>query len=312
MHLRSAELAIDGGAEAPSPGALRNRETVPAFLKRAALATAFDLKPPRHRAAPRLTYRLVRHLFSGAPARRVLPDPDAALPGREGVAGFCDDMSVATLRGAYARGLYPCTHFGPVRWNAPPLRAVLDIGELKLRNELRRKLKKRPFRITFDREPRRVMLACAAPRAGQWPLTWITPDVVEAYLALFDAGHMHSVEAFDASGELVGGLFGTVVGRCFVVESLFHTSDNSSKYALAVLVGHLQAWGFTHIDNKLQNSHCAALGFREIPRAVYVGLLDEPTPVARAGVRWAVDPGLDLARWNPAAGPPPRLGATPD
>ncbi|MBL8566033.1 MAG: leucyl/phenylalanyl-tRNA--protein transferase [Hyphomicrobiaceae bacterium] len=311
MQLRSAELAIEGGAKASSPGALRNRESLPAVLKRAALSTAFDLKPPRHRAAPRLAYLLVRHLLSGAPARHVLPDPCAALPGREGVAGFCDDMSVATLLRAYARGLYPCTHFGPVRWNAPPLRAVLEISELKLRDELRRKLKKRPFRITFDRDPRRVMLACAAPRAGQWPLTWITPDVVEAYLALFDVGHMHSVEAYDAAGELVGGLFGTVAGRCFVVESLFHTRDNSSKYALAVLVGHLQAWGFTHVDNKLQNSHCAALGFREIPRATYVALLDQPTPASHAGVRWAVDPALDLARWTPAAGPPPRRAAEP-
>lgn len=283
------------------------REGWAAWAKRAALAIAFDVKPPRHRAAPRLVARLLRHALAGAEARRVLPSPDDALPGREGVAGYCDDLSVASLRRAYAQGLYPCTHLGPMRWNAPPLRAVLDIREFRLRDELRRKLKKRAFRVTFDMEPRAVMLACAAPRPGQWPLTWISPEIVEAYMALHAAGDMHSVEVWDESGVLGGGLFGTVVGRCFVVESLFHVRDHTSKYGLAVLIAHLQAWGFTHVDNKLQNPHTEALGFREIARADYVTLLAGPTPEALARRRWSFDAGLDLSKWKPDQGGPSRV-----
>ena len=283
------------------------REGFAAWIKRAALSTAFDLKPPRAKVAPQLAARFLRHVLSGETARRTLPAASDALPGREGVAGFCDDMGVETLRRAYAQGLYPCTHFGPVRWNAPPLRAVLDIREFKLRDELRRKLKKRAFRVTFDMEPRAVMIACAAPRAGQWPLTWITPDVVEAYMAMFAAGETHSVEVWDESGALIGGLFGTVVGRCFVVESLFHTAANSSKYGLAVLIAHLQAWGFTHVDNKLQNPHTEALGFREIARVDYVALLRAPTPDALARRRWSFDAGLDLGKWKPEQGAPGRV-----
>lgn len=282
-------------------------ETWPARLKRIALGVAFDLKPPRHKVAPALALRLLRHAASGRQARNRLPSPDDALPVREGVAGYCDDMSVPTLRRAYAQGLYPCTHAGPVRWNAPPLRAVLDIADFKVRDELRRKLKKRIFRVTFDAEPLAVMQGCAAPRDGQWPLTWITPDVMRAYMALYEAGDMHTVEVWNADGSLVGGLFGTVTGRCFVLESLFHRSDNSSKYALAVLIAHLQAWGFCHVDNKLQNPHTQALGFREIPRADYVALLEAPTPAAVARRRWTFDDGLDLGKWKPEQGAPVRI-----
>lgn len=300
-------VAADGSAHGDEA---TPREGAAAFLRRALLATAFDLKPPRLATAPRLAARLIRHLASGSVQRAALPNAEHALPGREGVAGYCDDMSVSSLRRAYACGLYPCTHFGPVRWNAPPLRAVLDIAQFKLRDELRRKLKKRAFHITFDRAPRAVMLACAAPRPGQWPLTWITADVVEAYLALFEAGDMHSVEVWSETGELIGGLFGTVVGRCFVLESLFHTSANSSKYALAVLIAHLQAWGFTHVDNKLQNPHTEALGFREIARADYCALLAVPTPEAVARCRWSFDETLDLGRWTPAKGAPSRTAVS--
>ncbi|MGE0856705.1 MAG: leucyl/phenylalanyl-tRNA--protein transferase, partial [Hyphomicrobiaceae bacterium] len=214
-----------------------------AKLRQLALGVAYDFKPPRHLALPHLAWRLARHTFASRSERGRLPEASAALPGREGVAGYCDDMSVSTLRAAYLQGLYPCTHWGPVRWQSPPLRAVLAIGELKLRDELRRKLRKRPFVVTFDTAPRAVMLACAQPRSGQWPLTWITADVVDAYMAAFDEGMVHSVEVWDGDGRLIGGLFGTVAGTCCVLESLFHTANNASKYGLAVLLGHLHAWG---------------------------------------------------------------------
>lgn len=281
------------------------REPFVQFAKRAALAIAFDMKPPRHRVFPALCSRLMRHLLSPQSARRRLPDPSSALAGREGVAGFCDDMSVATLRAAYAQGLYPCTHLGPVRWNAPPRRAVLDIAGFHLRDELKRKLKKGLFRVTFDAQPRAVMQACAEPRGGQWPLTWIRPDVIDAYCAAFASGDVHSVEVWDADGHLAGGLFGTVVGPCFVVKSLFHTQPNTSKYGLAVLIAHLQAWGFRYVDNKLQNPHTHALGFREIARDAYVKMISGPRPDG-AVRRWAVDETLDLGRWRPAKGAPPR------
>lgn len=305
MSTATAGRKNAGAASVIGPrDAFPGREPFHQFIKRAALAIAFDMKPPRHRAAPVLYFRLLRHLLSSESSRRRLPDASSALAGREGVAGFCDDMSVATLRAAYAQGLYPCTHLGPVRWNAPPRRAVLDIAEFHLRDELKRKLKKDVFRVTFDEQPRAVMRACAEPRDGQWPLTWITPDVIEAYCAAFAAGDVHSVEVWDAQGRLAGGLFGTVVGPCFVVESLFHTQANTSKYGLAVLIAHLQAWGFRYVDNKLQNPHTHALGFREIDRDTYIGLISAARPEG-ANARWQVDERLDLGRWRPAQGPPP-------
>ena len=270
MSTATAGRKNAGAASVIGPrDAFPGREPFHQFIKRAALAIAFDMKPPRHRAAPVLYFRLLGHLLSTESSRRRLPDASSALAGREGVAGFCDDMSLATLRAAYAQGLYPCTHMGPVRWNAPPRRAVLDIAEFHLRDELKRKLKKDVFRVTFD-----------------------------------ELGSAHSVEVWDAQGRLAGGLFGTVVGPCFVVESLFHTQANTSKYGLAVLIAHLQAWGFRYVDNKLQNPHTHALGFREIDRDTYIGLISAARPEG-ANARWQVDERLDLGRWRPAQGPHP-------
>ena len=50
------------------------------------------------------------------------------------------------------------------------------------------------------------MNGCAAPRRGQ-DGTWITDEMTEAYLRLFELGYAHSVEAWE-DDRLVGGLYG--------------------------------------------------------------------------------------------------------
>lgn len=290
-------------------GALRRvgKETLPQFLKRAALSIAFDLKPPRTKWAPTLFYRTFRHLLASPDVRNRLPDPADALPGREAIAGFCDDLSVETMIRGYALGLFPCTHFGPMRWYSPKTRSVLELRDFKLRDELKRKLKKKLFRVTFDMAPEAVIRACAEPRPGQVPITWLGEDMIQSFLALNQHGTVHSLEVWDETGALIGGLFGTIAGKSFIVESLFHTRDNTSKYGLAVLMGHLQAWGFTHVDYKLHNPHVAALGFLEIPREDLCQIMTQETPAIAAERIWRIDETLDLGRWKPSDGAPPRV-----
>jgi translation initiation factor IF-1 len=57
-----------------------------------------------------------------------------------------------------------------------------------------------------------------------------------AYIQLNRLGHAHSHEVWNASGELVGGLYGVRVGRVFSGESMFSRETDASKVALASLV----------------------------------------------------------------------------
>src|SRR5207253_595655 len=78
----------------------------------------------------------------------------------------------------------------------------------------------------------------ACPRHGQSG-TWITPQVIDAYTALHEQGHAHSVEAW-REGALVGGLYGVAIGRMFYGESMFARESDASKVALVKLVAMLK------------------------------------------------------------------------
>ena len=76
-----------------------------------------------------------------------------------------------------------------------------------------------------------MIRACARVRDE----TWITEEMIEAYLALHDLGYAHSFETWHA-GNLVGGLYGVALGRAFFGESMFSVMSDASKVALVHLV----------------------------------------------------------------------------
>jgi len=114
-----------------------------------------------------------------------------------------------------------------------------------------------------------VMRACAQPRPDQ-DGTWITPQIVSAYVGLHRAGHAHSVEVRDEDDLLIGGLYGVSIGRMFYGESMFTRRTDASKSALATLVALLREHDFSVIDCQQATSHLASLGGREIPRDAFL------------------------------------------
>lgn len=273
--------------------------------KDCALGVLYDLKPQRWDVLPALVSRYHQYVAASSSVRGM--PPVAAEPvGEDGFLGFSSDMRPEALNYAYERGAYPMTHYGTVRWYTCPFRGIVRLDELRFRSELKRKLRKGLFRVTFDQNLPDVMAACAEPRPGQWPITWINGDVIDAYSTWAKSGRVHSVEVWDNEGQLVGGLFGTCVHNVFVIESLFHRVSNSSKYGFAVLAAHLQAWGFKYLDYKRMNSHIAELGFAEVARDKYLELLNEGDAPSSPAGGWSFDSGLDFGKWKPEAGPPPR------
>lgn len=286
----------------PAPGnEAGQREAIAERLQRWVLGVTWAMKPPRLLGVPATLSMLAAHYLGFTPYKKgELPDPNKALNHPDGLAGICDDMSVDTLMRAYARGLYPFCHIGPMKWWAPRQRMVLFPNEFHIEKNLRRRLRNKHFRVTFDQDFDAVMRGCAEARPGRWHLTWITPEMMRAYKALFDAGHAHSVEVWDQHGSLVGGAYGVAVGCVFFTESQFTRMRDSSKVGFAILNRHLQHWGFVLNDGKHKTGHLQQLGFRLIPRDEFNAILD--TNCSRPGKpgKWAVDEGLDIGSWQPS------------
>lgn len=200
------------------------------------------------------------------------PDPDEALRNPNGLLAAGGDLSPERLLRAYQAGIFPWyDEDQPVLWWSPDPRMVLFPDEIHLSRSLRRFLRRTDWEVASDRDFEGVIRACAGERRGHSG-TWLTPEMIAAYLTLHARGHAHSVEVWDGD-ELVGGLYGLALGRVFYGESMFSRRDNASKMALADLAARLGAAGYRIIDCQVANPHLASLGAREIPRRVFQSYL---------------------------------------
>jgi leucyl/phenylalanyl-tRNA--protein transferase len=131
-------------------------------------------------------------------------------------------------------------------------------------------MRKNPYQIRVNQNFNAVIRHCSqAPRPGQ-DGTWITDNIIKAYCSLHARGKAHSIEAYDADGKLVGGLYGTDLGGIFAGESMFHLKPNASKIALLHLCRALQTQGFEWIDIQQLTPHMEKLGARQIPRREFI------------------------------------------
>jgi leucyl/phenylalanyl-tRNA---protein transferase len=276
------------------------RETPAARLRRAAFGTLRGLAPVRIGAVPRLAGFWAASLLRD---KDDLPDPANAPMDFEGLAGIVRDLSVPTLLKAHRAGLHPAGHAGPIKWWSPIERCILHFDNFHMSRRLRSRLRQNRHRVTFDADFEAVIMACAEPRAGKWPVTWITPKIMHAYAALHDAGHVHSFEVWDREGALVGGGYGVVIGRVFVIESQFARETHASKIGFSMLNWHLAHWGFALNDNKGPSQNVLDMGFHVITREDYLTRLAcHARETCKTG-RWEIETDLaTVAAWEPKAG----------
>ncbi len=207
----------------------------------------------------------------GAAADAPFPPPALALRDPDGLLAAGGDLSPARLLNAYARGIFPWFSEGqPILWWSPDPRTVFRTDAVHLSHRFRRALRRSDWVVRADQAFAEVMHACAStPRPGQ-DGTWITADMLEAYLALHRLGHAHSVEVRDRDGRLVGGLYGVAIGRMFFGESMFSARSGGSKVALAALARRLRDWGWPLIDAQVGNPHLTRMGAESWPRARFL------------------------------------------
>ncbi len=220
--------------------------------------------------------------ISFPPAEQALQEPDGLL-----AAG--GDLSPQRLIQAYRQGIFPWYEEGqPILWWSPNPRAVLYPDKLYISRSLQKILRKNTFHITADKAFADVITQCASPRATS-DETWITEDMVKAYIKMHQLGWAHSVEVWQ-DDKLVGGLYGLAMGKLFFGESMFSLVSNASKVAFVHLVKQLQDWGYELVDCQLPNQHLARFGTELIERDEFLRFLrlylDSPGLVAPWQLNW--------------------------
>lgn len=205
------------------------------------------------------------------------PPPSLALDEPNGLLAAGGDLRPERLLSAYRQGIFPWfNREDPILWWSPSPRTVVFPERLHISKSLRKVLKRNDYRVTFDHAFEQVMRNCAAPR-NYTAETWISEDIIRGYSALHRQGCAHSVEVWKED-ELVGGLYGVVLGKVFFGESMFSRADNASKIGFAYLVRQLVIWDIQVIDCQVASDHLMSLGAEEISREKFQHLLQQFVP----------------------------------
>ena len=217
----------------------------------------------------------------------IFPPPDYADPS--GLLAVGGDLSNERLLEAYRLGIFPWySDDQPILWWSPDPRLVLDLNDFKISRSLRKTLKREVFQVTLDHAFEEVIRACAVvPREAQNG-TWITNEMLKAYVNLHGLGYAHSVESW-LGEKLAGGLYGVSLGKCFFGESMFHLKTDASKVALAILVEKLRSWDFHFIDSQMTTEHMLRLGAKELPRRIFLKRLQSALRYPTKRGRWRTD-----------------------
>ncbi|MEM0994312.1 MAG: leucyl/phenylalanyl-tRNA--protein transferase [Bacteroidota bacterium] len=221
-----------------------------------------------------------------------LPDnsiafPNPALANEDGILAIGGDLSPRRLLKAYELGIFPWFNpDDPIIWWSPDPRFVLFPNELKIAKSMRPYFNNNRFQLTADQQFETVMRQCQqAKRKGQGGGTWITEEMIKGYVKLHQQGYAHSVEVWQGE-ELVGGLYGINLGKCFFGESMFTKVSNASKFGFISLVKKLIAREYVLVDCQQPTRHLKSLGARAIQRNEFLDILEHNKANPRVAESW--------------------------
>ena len=212
----------------------------------------------------------------------------------------CDDGLLAVGGGlspewiltAYSLGIFPWYSEGePIYWWSPDPRLMMHPTDIKVSKSMKQVFRKKTFTITLDTDFRQVITNCQTTKRNYGEGTWITNDMLEAYCYLHQLGFAHSVEVWDSKNQqqLVGGLYGLSLGKCFFGESMFAKASNASKAAYIALCHQLTTWQFNMVDCQMPTPHLQSLGGKIVAREPFLQQLAKDIQHATLRGQWQFD-----------------------
>lgn len=185
--------------------------------------------------------------------------PNPELAEEDGLLAIGGDLRWERLVLAYCNGIFPWyNEDDPILWWCTKPRFIIKPNEVRISKSMKRVFNRGEFKVTFNNDFEGVISNCKALREkGEG--TWITDDMKEAYINLFNKGFALSVEVYKES-KLVGGLYGVKIGRCFFGESMFSIETNASKVALISICKKLEEEGYIFLDCQMHTNHLESMG----------------------------------------------------
>jgi leucyl/phenylalanyl-tRNA--protein transferase len=195
--------------------------------------------------------------------------PPAKEAEDNGLLAVGGDLSPERLVNAYINGIFPWYSDGePILWWCPRERFVIIPSEIVISRSMRKFMNKTELRVTFNEAFPKVIHSCRKLREFAEG-TWITDDMESVYNRLNELGLALSCEVWDGDN-LVGGLYGVCIGKCFFGESMFSRVDNASKLALIALAKRLEENDFRFIDCQFHTPHLESMGGKHISYEEYI------------------------------------------
>ena len=213
-------------------------------------------------------------IYQLSPTEIWFPEPELFEPDQDVVA-IGGDISAKRLLAAYQHGIFPWYQEGePIMWWHPRQRFILPPGEIKVTKSSRNLLNRNMFRFSFNTAFEQVIENCQNIKRSGQDGTWLSDELKANLIELNRRGHAFSAECWEGD-ELVGGLYGLIVGGIFMGDSMFSKRSNASKLTFIKLCEALQNAGFLAIDCQVYTEHLASLGAYEIPRSEFIELLEK-------------------------------------
>lgn len=198
--------------------------------------------------------------------------PDYSKTNRHGIIAYGGDLHLERLKLAYEKGIFPWFNENePILWWFPNLRFVLFPTELIVSKSMKKILRDNVFHFTENQCFEQVIENCRNIfRSGQKG-SWITDEMMSAYIKLHKEGLAKSVEVWQGD-ELVGGFYGVEGKRIFSGESMFAKVSNASKAGFIYFVKKHQN-RYELIDCQVHTNHLESLGAVEIPAEEFLTYL---------------------------------------
>lgn len=177
-----------------------------------------------------------------------------------GILAVGGQLDVSSLLQAYTFGIFPWYNLGdPILWWYPQDRFIITHDTLHMPKSMRTYFNNPRYTITVNTSPENIIKRCSQVKRQGQAGTWITSEMIQAYVRLSKLDHLLSVEVWHKD-ILVGGLYGVLTGKIFSGESMFSIMPNASKYGFLYIAQALFDAGCMVIDCQQPTDYLKSLG----------------------------------------------------